>query len=210
MASARWCISCAVVGLLAVAGCESGGTSSVRSTPAAPAPYVAPAPVVTPRPEPAPRPPQPASLAVKNADDVFLVGKTAEALELYRSRLMVNGADLDAHDGFIRCSMKLGKLKDAVAWYEQRLNTHGAATPAWAYGASRAMLLTGDLEQSSELAYAAIRRDRALGRAYYLLGLKYRTQAAPEYKTAANAFEKAIRLDRIYGASYYQLAYLKA
>jgi len=213
MASSRCNLCLAALMLLILAGCEGGGggvAGGSRTVKPEPVARYKPAPIVTPKPDPPPKPVQPTSVAVKNADDVFLAGKIDQARDLYRKRVLLNGNDLDAHDGFIRCSMKLGKLKDALRWYEDRLNTHVSASPAWGYGASRAMLMSGDFEQSSELAYSSLRRDRSMGRLYYLLGLKYRTQAAPEYKTASNAFKKAIRFDRNYGASYYQLAYLEA
>ena len=192
MSSRQW-TSCLAIVLIALAGCDGGVAQTVRHQPP---PLPTPTSVVTATPDPAPRPVLPTSVAVKNADDVFLTGKIDEAQRLYRNRVLLNGADLDAHDGLIRASMKLGKLDETVTWYQKRLNERSFASAPWAYATARALLMSGDLEQSSELAYTALRHDRALGRAYYLLGLKYRTQASPEYKTASNAFNKAIKLEK--------------
>lgn len=198
-----------VLALLMCAGCENGGGSTHTARHKAPKPYRAPPPPVVAKPDPPPRAPKPTSIAVKSADEVYLAGKTQEAYDLYRSRLLVSGNDLDAHDGLIRSAMKLGLLKKTLDWYEQKLTQHGSASPTWGYGAARAMLMSGDLEQASELAWAALRRDRGQGRLYYLLGLKYRLQASPDYKTAINALRKAVKFDRNYGPAYYQLAYLQ-
>ena len=142
----------------------------------------------------------------KDADDAFVAGKYAEAYTLYQQRALRNAFDLDAHDGISSSAAKMGRVKDAVAWYEKMPSGH----PGWCYGAARAMLTDGDEKQASALLYRALDLNKGLGRAYFLLGLMYTTQARPDFPTAMNAFDRATRLDPKYGPSYYQLARLEA
>ncbi|HUW57352.1 MAG TPA: hypothetical protein VMZ92_12015 [Planctomycetota bacterium] len=188
--------------LVIVLGCGSGTVPPPRTEPVVAAPP-------RPLPAPAPLPPKPTTLAVKKADEAYLAGSYAEAYGAYRLRLAVDGNDLDAHDGLLRAAVKLNKLEETVKWYERQLDTYSTSA-SWCYGAARAMLQSGDLEQSSTLALRATRLDQRLGRAYFLLGLKYYTQAVPRYDVACNAFAKAIQYDPKYGPSYYHLAKLEA
>jgi tetratricopeptide (TPR) repeat protein len=152
----------------------------------------------------------PASQAVLDADRLFLDGQFARAQERYRQRVLANPNDLDAHDGLVRCAVRMGKLPETVKWYQAQLNSRGPGLTGWAYGTARALLLSGDLEQSSELCYGVLRLNRALGRVYYLLGVKYYSQAAPDYKASTNALRLAVRYEPGYGSTYYHLAYLEA
>jgi len=196
-----------VIALLLV-GCGGGAAPPTQVyTPPTPAP---PAPPV-PMPEPAPLPPPPTAMETKEADKVYLAGFYADAYEQYRRRLLVNGDDLDAHDGLTRAAVKLGKLKETVGWYEKKLDSY-SMSPSWCYGAARAMMQAGDTEQASVLCYRALKlgRTNRIGRAYFLLGLKYYTQPVPEYKTAWTALNKAVQYDPKYGPAYYHLAILEA
>ena len=190
------------VALMGLVGCEGGATPRPRTEPVVTTPP-------TPLPQPAPRAPKPVAMAVKQADELYLAGSYVQAYDAYRRRLLVDGNDLDAHDGLTRSAVKLRKVKETVQWYERNLDLH-SLSPAWCYGAARAMLQAGDLEQAGTLALRATRLDQRIGRAYFLLGLKYYNQAVPRYKIAANAFAQAIQYDRKYGPSYYHLAKLEA
>ena len=109
--------------LAGLVGCKPGTSPPVR-----PGPVVTTPP--TPLPEPAPRPPKPTTMAVKKADEAFLAGSYAKAYATYRRRLLVDGGDLDAHDGVTRSAAKLKKVKETVRWYEQQLNVYSTSS-AW-------------------------------------------------------------------------------
>ena len=140
------------------------------------------------------------------ADEAYLAGRFAEAYALYQGRALRNPMDLDAQDGITLSAVAMGKLKEAVAWY-QNLPSSNAG---WCYGAARAVLSEGDRKQASALLFRAVDIDKKLGRAYFLLGLLYSTQAVPDFPTAINAFNRAIALEPKFGPSYYQLARLEA
>lgn len=194
------CLSAAVAVALLL-GCSGGGSPSAGPTPTPP----------TARPVPQTGPVTPFTPAVgsEDADKAFLDGHFAEAAELYRRRVLANPNDLDAHDGLTASSAKLGKARDNASWYTQQLNTN-ISSPAWCYGGARAMFQAGDRPQASALCYEALARNRGLGRAYFLLGLWYSTQAVPDYQTASNSFQRAIQYEPSFGPSYYQLARIEA
>jgi tetratricopeptide (TPR) repeat protein len=144
-----------------------------------------------------------------DADKAFLAGHFDQAAELYRQRVLANPDDLDAHDGLTNCAAKQDKLRQNAAWYTDQLNTK-ASFPGWCYGGARAMFQAGDRPQASALCYEALARNRGLGRAYYLLGLWYSTQAVPDYQTASNSLQKAVQYEPSFGPAYYQLAKIEA
>jgi hypothetical protein len=144
-----------------------------------------------------------------DADKAYLAGRLDEAAELYRQRILANPNDLDAHDGLTNSATRQGKLRETVTWYERKLDTN-LSSPGWCYGGARAMFQVGDRPQASALCYEALARNRGLGRAYFLLGLWYYTQAVPDYKTAVNTLQKAIQYEPAYGPSYYHLAKIEA
>ncbi len=150
--------------------------------------------------------------AAKSADDLYVAGRYAEAYALYQQRALANPYDLDAQDGVTASAAKMGKVKEALAWYESK----PSGVPAWCYGGARAMFADDQRKEASALAYRGIDIARAaqdearVSRAYFLLGMLYATQAMPDYPTAINAFRRAIALEPRYGPSYYQLALLEA
>ena len=160
-----------------------------------------------------------AQVAAKGADELFLAEKYAEAYALYQQRALVNPYDLDAQDGISTCATKMGRIKEAVAWYEKM----PSGQPPWCYGAARALLADDQRKEASALLYRGLdiartldrgradnEYERKVGRAYFLLGLLYSTQPVPDYPTAMNAYDRAIRLEPKYGPSYFQQARLEA
>lgn len=144
------------------------------------------------------------SVPPTSADREFLAGRYDAARKLYLDSVVKSPENLDHHDGLIRSALKCGKMKETLKWYEKQLSRKGTA--GWSYGAARAMLQSGDREQSSTLCYNILRTRPNMGRAYFLLGLKYGYQSVPNYKSSAKSFEKAIQFEPAYGPSYYHLA----